>query len=184
VTAALGLANWFVPDPLPAVDEILLMLGGAAMALFGRRRAVREELVQADRADAARAAVRLLSTTEDGVLTRIHGSLGALETGGAADAGHDQIERESRWLVDYVDAEAAVREGSTTAEEVRELFRVLRQFIPFERLLRLEKRGASALGRKRRLLGRLQERHGLTADAVTVYCEFYRSVQSLGESDR
>ena len=52
-TAILGITNWFVPDPLPAVDELLLMLGGTALALLGWRRKGREELVHADRADAA-----------------------------------------------------------------------------------------------------------------------------------
>ena len=175
--AALGLANWFVPDPLPAVDELVLTLGGAALALFGRRRKNREELIWADRAEAARATIRSLRAGEDGVLSRAFGSLRALENRDPHRDGRDAIENESRWLVDYVDALAAVQEGSATEEEIRELFRVLSRFIPFRTLRRLEGRGGAAIRRKRRILARLRDRHGLTANAVTVYCEFYRSAR-------
>ncbi len=175
--AVLGVVNWFIPDPLPAVDEVLLMVGGALMVVWGRRRKSRDILVQASLSDSALAAIQALPRKEDPILARAFGSLQAMEGPDADPHAADAIEREARWLVEFVDVEAAVGSGDITVEEVRELFKILGRFIPFRRLERLESRGASTRARRRRILRRIRDRHGFAENAVTVYGEFYRSAR-------
>jgi hypothetical protein len=180
----LGIINFTFPDPLPLVDELLMLGGGAGIGVLAYRN--RRKVLPLLRDKTERAAKRLddLACPDDILLTRIHDAIQARSTTGgdaAAKQAVDPFELESRWLVEYLDFQQLIDAKTVAAEELDSLLAVLSNAFPLSRFLSLERklRKDPKDGRARVARDRTAERYGLSADAFTVYAEFYRLAREI-----
>jgi hypothetical protein len=182
VLVVLGLINVTFPDPLPLADELLMIGGGCALGITGYRN--RRKILPLLSRKTERAAERLdaLESFEDILLTRIHEAIRARDAGGRERGKHvaaesaDPFERESRWLVEYLDLQQLIDSETVGLEQLNALLEVLTNSFPLARFLSLEwdLRKNPKNGRARAARQKLAGRHGLSADAFTVFAEFYR----------
>jgi hypothetical protein len=178
----LGIINFTLPDPLPLADEILMIGSGSAIGILGyrnRRRIL--PLLNRKTAEAVNH-IQSLDCMEDLLLSRIHAAITARDGGGrgtfaegAAETG-DPFEVESRWLVEYLDLQQLIDSKAVTRQHLVALLEVLTGAFPLARFLSLERRlrRNPGDGSARAARDRLAVRYGMSADAVTVYAEFYR----------
>jgi len=175
----LGIINCTFPDPLPLIDEILMIGGGAGLGIAGyvsRRKNL--PLLQDKTGQAAR---RLgeLECLDDPLLTRIHEAIRSKSAPDYDRCGKEAVdlfELESEWLVKYLDLQRLIDSEAATVQDLGCLLDVLSNALPLPRFLAVEQklRRDPADRRARRVRDDLVERHGLSADAFTVYSEFYR----------
>jgi len=175
----LGIINAAIPDPLPLADELLMIAGGAgigAAGLLARRRNL--PLLRAKTLQAQEGLERL-APVEQLLLTRIHEAIEARSASGNQDAnnaGLDSFEAESRWLVECLDLHQLLESERITVELLTNLIEALSGAFPLSRFLALELKArrdpTNVKARRRR--ERAAERFELSADALTVYAEFYR----------
>ena len=177
--AVLGLINWFVPDPLPLVDELLLTFGGAGLAYAGYTRRRRDLPALRDKAELAARALVSLRPIEDPLLGRIASAIRARtrpDSGDWTDPRLDPLEAESAWLVVHLDLRSAREQGEVTEAQLRNLVRVVEDALPLRRLRTLSRRvhERPADRRARKGLAKVADHHGMSRDAVAVYGEFHR----------
>ena len=187
VLVVLGIVNLTLPDPLPLADEVLMIGGGAGIGLLGYRN--RRRFLPLLRRKTGRALEGLdrLQGSADLLLTRIHEAIRARDAkgpgGDASRTGEevDPFEREARWLVDFLDLQQLLDSKKVTLEHLRSLLEVLAGAFPLARFLQLERRLRSnpGDGRARATRTRIAHRCGMSADAVTVYAEFYRLAREI-----
>jgi hypothetical protein len=185
--ALLGILNWMLPDPLPLADEVLLIITGTVLALFGLRR--RRHLARyKDRLAQARGQIRELGAKSQSVLTRLFRSIRAREKPEIEDdnlaASSDRIDLESRWLVRYIDVQEMIESGDANELQIREIAASLCDVVPLKALIKLEKHRdrSSARRRMKRLRERITDRTGIPDGVLSVYCEFYKSARNYFES--
>jgi len=164
VIAVFGLLNWFIPDPLPMIDELILTFGGAAVALagFARRRRGIEEFER--RGEIVAEDIDGIEVQEDPFLS--HCAAAIRERGTLSEPG---VEEESRWLVKYTDIDALITAGTVTDLELVRFFRLVKKMIPLETLTRGTRR------RRDGLIQRLQNQYGFSRDAMAVYTALFHS---------
>jgi len=180
----LGIINFALPDPMPLADELLMLGGGAGIGIVAYRN--RRKVLPLLRDKTERAVKRLddLECPDDILLTRIHEAIRARSTTSgeaAAKEAVDPFELESRWLVEYLDLQQLIDSKITTLEDLDSLLAVLSNAFPLSRFLSLERklRKNPKDGRARMARDRMAERYGLSADAFTVYTEFYRLAREI-----
>jgi hypothetical protein len=177
--AVLGLLNFTFPDPLPLIDELLMMIGGGVWA-FRSARAKRLLPQFRERVQQAENWVRDLEAFSDPLLTRIYGSVKAKQEPQQQDLEQttlDRIEAESQWFVKYLNIRDMIESESVTTDEVREVIEALEDIIPLKTLVRLE-RSYERSGmpvRLKRLRDKVKSQLEMSDDALAVYCGFYRS---------
>jgi hypothetical protein len=184
VLVVLGIINFTLPDPLPLADEILMVGGGCGIGLIAYRN--RRKVLPLLQDKTARAAERLedLECTGDLLLTRIHEAIKARSATGddpLVKEPVDPFELESRWLVEYLDLQQLIDRKAITEEHLDSLLEVLSNAFPLSQFLSLERklRRDPKDVRARRKRDRLAGRYGLSADALTVYAEFYRLAMEI-----
>lgn len=175
----LGIINWTLPDPLPLIDEILMIGAGAGLGIAGY--VSRRQNLSLLEIKTGKAAQRLkqLECVDDPLLTRIHE---AIRTKSAPDYDRsgkevvDQFELESEWLVKHLDLQRLLDSHAVTIRDLSCLLDVLSNAFPLARFLSVEQKLRRDLTdrKSRRVRGNLVQRYGLSGDAFTVYSEFYR----------
>ena len=159
ILAVLGIVNCIVPDPL-----------------------LREQNERATgRLDS-------LECFEDILLTRIHEAIknrGAPSGDPSARGPADPFEQESRWLVEYLDLQQLIDSKIITIAHLESLLEVLSNAFPLSKFLSLERklRNNPKDRRARTTRNKMAERYGLSADAFTVYAEFYRLAREIITGD-
>ena len=172
VLAVFGLLNWFIPDPLPLVDEMILTFGGAAVALAGFARRMRGYEEFERRTEIVRADVLGIPEKEDPFLSHCAAAIRDRHRPGEGDL----VEQESRWLVKYTDLDALITSGTVTKEELIPFFRLLKKLIPLETLSSKTWWGErQERNRRKGLIRRLQYRYGFTTDALALYTALYKA---------
>jgi hypothetical protein len=179
VLLVLGIINGTFPDPLPLADEILMIGGGLAVGIAGyvsRRRTL--PLLQ-DKTERAVQRLEGLECLEDPLLSRIYDAIrarGAPNDDRSEREGVDVFEMESRWLVESLNLHRLLDSNIITVDELRALLEALTGAFPLSRFLTMERklRGNPKDGKTRRARDRTADTYGLSADAFTVYAEFYR----------
>jgi hypothetical protein len=190
VLVVLGIINFTLPDPLPLADEILMIGGGAGVGILGYRN--RRKVLPLLNRKTAQAVNRIqsLDCSEDLLLSRIHAAIAARDAGGrttfeeGAEGTTDPFEVESRWLVEYLDLQQLIDSKAVTRRHLAALLEVLTDAFPLARFLSLERRLRKnpGDGGARTARDRLALRYGLSADALTVYAEFYRLAREIVSS--
>jgi hypothetical protein len=180
----LGIINGTFPDPLPLADEILMIGGGAAIGIIGYRGRRKHLSLLRDKTERASQRLEGLECQDDPLLTRIHEAIQARSApnhGLSKNGLVDPFELESRWLVEYLDLQRLLDAKITNLEQLKSLLQVLADAFPLSKFLSLERklRSEPTDGRSRRAREKMAERHGLSADAFTVYAEFYRLAQEV-----
>ncbi|MBN1837707.1 MAG: hypothetical protein JW820_17755 [Spirochaetales bacterium] len=184
--AALGVINLVVPDPLPVADELLMILGGGALAWSGLSRRRRNLLPLRAKAETAEERLRALAPVDDALVGRIFAAVKARTAPELPDPGVRQIdlvEAEAAWLVEHLDLRSVVADGEATPAELRELREALEDGFPLGRVRVLERRlRANPRHRAtRRALDRLAERCGISREVLGVYGEFSRIAAEILE---
>jgi len=179
VLVVLGIINFTFPDPLPLADEILMIGGGAGVGVLGYRNRRKVLPLLSDKTEKAVKRLDGLECPDDVLLTRIHEAIRARSAASGDPSVKepvDPFELESRWLVEYLDLQQLVDSKVVTLKHLHSLLDVLSNALPLSRFLSLERelRKNPKDGRARTARDRMAERHGLSADAFTVYAEFYR----------
>jgi hypothetical protein len=184
VLVVLGVINVTFPDPLPLADEILMIGGGAGVGIAGY--ATRSKNLPLLRDKSERAAQRLKETEcrVDPLLTRIHEAIRARSVPAhdhAPDESADLFELESRWLVEYLDLHRLLDSNAVTLGQIESLLDVLSNAFALSRFLDVEQklRQDPKNRRARTARDKMAEGHGLSADAFTVYAEFYRLARQI-----
>lgn len=166
----LGALNMFIPDPMPFLDEIILMAGGAGTAYLGLY--FRRTLLPQIGGWTERMQEKLddLFLEESPILSAIFNSI---EQKHAHRDEQDSLEAESRWI-DEIDFRAMADTGSKAFDETFRLFRILGTELGLRRLRRLARgNGGRGLRRRAAYRRRLRREIGLSEDAITVYLEYY-----------
>ena len=181
--AALGVASWIVPDPLPLVDEILFTVAGAGMFGIGLRSRLRNLPILRDRARLAAAEVADLEGEEEPFLSHIARSLAAkrdLTT--KAISTEERAELEADWLLSYARIDEMMRAGKQSAESVQRVLKAVADVLPVKALSNLSTRSNGLKRKKRRRIvsGSIEE-SGLSEEALGVYCEFFKSAEAYLE---
>ncbi len=179
VLFVLGIINWTFPDPLPLIDEILMIGGGAGVGIAGY--VSRRKNLSLLQNKTSKAAHRLseIECVDDPLLTRIHEAIRAKSSPGSDRSGKelvDLFELESEWLVKYLDLQRLLDSNAVTIRDLSCLLDVLSNAFPLPRFLSMEQklRRDPTDRRARRARDNLAQRCGLSGDAFTVYSEFYR----------
>jgi hypothetical protein len=186
--AVLGIINIAFPDPLPLADEFLMLCGGLGIGFVGLRNRRKVLPLLRSKSERALAGLDKLECTEDILLTRIHEAIRARgAAGGESAAGEsaDPFELESRWLVEILDLQQLLDTDAVTIEHLESLLGVLSSAFPLGRFQTLERklRSQPKDRRTRHAREELAARYGLSADAFTVYAEFYRLAREILKSN-
>lgn len=182
ILVVLGIVNFIVPDPLPWVDEFLMIGVGVGLVIAGYLKRLRVLLREKNE----RAAGRLdsLECAEEILLTRIHEAIKARGANGGDPSTQkwaDPFELESRWLVEYLDLQQLIDSKTITIAHLESLLEVLSTAFPLSKFLSLERKLRKNPKNRRARAARykMAERYGLSADAFTVYAEFYRLAREI-----
>ena len=175
--AVLGVISWTLPDPLPLVDEIGFLLGGVVLALQGARHRQKKVPAYREMARVAETQIDGLEPDDDPFLSAVVHSIQAKARPDGDHGEEDRIEAEGKWLVEYVNVREMIENETVKPQEVRRIVSGLLDVIP----MRAMQVGRSSK-RKRRRLERILARTGLSDDALTVYCEFYRAAREYFDS--
>ncbi len=179
--AALGIASWVIPDPLPLVDEILFTVGGAAIFGLGLRSRLKSLPVLRDRARLVAAEVADLEGDEEPLLSHIARSLAVRAELSAKPApAEERAELEAEWLVRSVRIDEMIASGKLTAESVKRVLGAIADILPIRALSKRSFRSAGPRGqkRRRRIVANSVENSGLSEEALDVYCEFFKSAEA------
>ena len=178
--ALLGIANFAFPDPIILADEILLLVGGtiiSALAFWARRDALP---AYKDRVDAQLRVINRVKPEPDPFLTRIYRTL-CEKAEPSEEEAEDRIDAESRWLYRYVDIGEIIDKGECTLKDIAAFLNNLQDVLPLKRMAKMESGGSSPM-KNRRFRERISLRTGFSDDALIVYGEFYKSLETyLGE---
>jgi hypothetical protein len=184
VLVVLGIINIGLQDPVLMADEILMIGGGAVIGALGYRNRRKVLPLLNDKTEMAVKRLDGLECSDDVLLTRIHEAIRARSAANPDPAAKelvDPFELESRWLVEYLDLQQLIDSKLITVEHLGSLLEVLCDTFPLAKFLSLERRLRKDPkdGRARTARDRAAERYGLSADAFTVYAEFYRGAGEI-----
>jgi hypothetical protein len=184
VLVVLGIINFTLPDPLPLADEILMVGGGAGIGFIGLRNRRKILPLFRDKTEKALKGLDRLECVDDILLTRIHEAIRAIGAAGGEASDKewvDPFELESRWLVEILDLQKLLDNNSVTIEHLESLLNVLTNAFPLYKFQSLERklRNHPKDAKTRTARDRLAARYGLSADAFTVYAEFYRLTREI-----
>ncbi len=187
VITVIGIINWFTPDPLPFIDEIVLTLGGAAMAYWGSMKRTKEIPAIKDRTALRKQKIDELEIVEDYSISRIFKSICAKSEPDSIETDDlnkiDRIELEALWFVKYLNIPQMINSGETSLNEIREIVSMILEILPVKKLVKLErKKGFLKNIRLKRIMKKNTLYKGFSDDAVTVYCEFYKGVKECFEN--
>jgi hypothetical protein len=188
VLVVLGIINFTLPDPLPLADELLMVGGGAGLGLIAYRNRRKVLPLLQDKTEKALERIDGLECVNDILLTRIHEAIQARGTPAGDSSGNKPVDPfvlESRWLVEYLDLQQLIDAQAVTKEHLESLLAVLSNAFPLKQFLSLERklRKDPKNGRIRTSRDKLAARYGLSADAFTVYAEFYRLAREILDPD-
>ncbi|MBN2050886.1 MAG: hypothetical protein JW760_10610 [Spirochaetales bacterium] len=159
----LGLINMFVPDPLPYLDEAVLLLGGGLVALLSGL-ALNRRVEPFHRCiDGIREGIDDAEILIDPLLTTLYKAIRTKarpEECGSTGDSLDDIDRESAWLVTYLDLPALLQDGKMDETAFFHFIRVLSQSFGLRRF---------RLHRKGYISGKKMEKLGLDRHAREVY---------------
>ncbi len=180
VVAVLGIIDFTFPDALPLADELLLTFGGAAMAVAGYLAKRGNLPAYRDKVRRKKAVISELEGVDDPLISRIFNSIREKESPESEMLREmDKIEAESQWFVKYINIEEMIEEGEISADQAREIMAGIQDIIPIRKIIKYEKKTHLNAARKKakRLRDKAVEKTGISQDALTVYCEFYKSFQ-------
>jgi len=188
ILVVLGIVNCIVPDPLPLGDEIVMIGVGVGLGMAGYRKRRRTLPLLREQNERATGRLDSLECSEDILLTRIHEAIknrGAPSGDPSARGPADPFELESRWLVEYLDLQQLIDSKIITIAHLESLLEVLSNAFPLSKFLSLERklRNNPKDRRARTTRNKMAERYGLSADAFTVYAEFYRLAREIITGD-
>ncbi len=179
VLFVLGIINWTFPDPLPLIDEILMIGGGAGVGIAGYM--ARRKNLSLLQNKSSKAAQRLsdINCIDDPLLTRVQEAIRAKSSPDYERSGKevvDLFELESEWLVKYLDLQRLLDSDAVTIQDLSCLLDVLSNAFPLPRFLSIEQklRRDPSDRAVRKARDNLAQRYSLSGDAFTVYSEFYR----------
>ncbi len=185
IIGVFGLLNWFIPDPVPLVDELGLTLLGAALALYGVNLRRKGYEVSGRRAEIATRDICAMEYEDDPLLSRIFMSIQTrhdpLRRGSLQEEGEvDPIEAESLWLAQYGDMETLVSIEGYSRKELESFMRMLDELMSMGTLAALDRgNNRFTLHRKIRKKRKLQRTIGLSRESIDVYLAFYRSIEDF-----
>lgn len=185
IIGVFGLLNWFIPDPVPLVDELGLTLLGAALALYGVNLRRKGYKVSGRRAEIATRDISAMEYEDDPLLSRIFKSIQTqhdpLPRGTLQEEGEvDPIEAESLWLAQYGDMETLVSVEGYSRKELESFIRMLDELMSMDTLAALDRDNTRFnLHRKIRKKKKLQQTIGLSRESIDVYLAFYRSIEDF-----
>ena len=168
--AVLGVLNLLIPDPLPFLDEIILMAGGAGIAYLGAylRRSLLPQI--GDWSERMRERLNDLIVEESPILNAVYDSI---QKKHSHRNETDILEAESRWI-EEIEFDTAADPGTKAFDEAYHLFRILGTELGLRRLRRMAgSAGGRGLRRRAAYRTRLRREIGLSEDAITVYVEYY-----------
>jgi len=189
VLFVLGIINWTLPDPLPLIDEILMIGGGAGVGIAGYVSRRKNLSLLQNKTGKAVQRLSELECVDDPLLTRIHEAIRAKSSPDYDRSGKevvDLFELESEWLVKYLDLQSLLDSDAVTIQDLGCLLDVLSNAFPLSRFLSMEQklRRDPTDRRARRARDNLAQRYGLAGDAFTVYSEFYRLGRQMVSDNR
>jgi hypothetical protein len=175
----LGIINVVAQDPLILIDEILMIGGGTGIGLAGYLSRRRNLPLLRGKTEKAVQRLASLAAAVDPLLTCIHQAictLSAPESGTAQDETMDPVELESKWLVENLNLDSLFETGAVSSADLESLLDALTSAFPLSRFLSVERKLRQDPGnsRIRRQRNKLAGDYGLSAEAFTVYAEFYR----------
>jgi len=184
ILVVLGIVNCIVPDPLPLGDEIVMIGIGAGLGIAGYLKHRRVLPLLREKSERAARRLEDLECSDDILLTRIHEAIkdrGAISGDPSSQEAADPFELESRWLVEYLDLQQLIDSKIVTIAHLESLLEVLSDAFPLSKFLSLERklRKDPKDGRARTARYKMAVRYGLSADAFTVYTEFYRLAREI-----
>ena len=167
--AVLGLVNIFIPDPLPFLDEMVLIIGGGLVSSLGGsalkrqvgpyRNCIKNIIENIEGAD----------IVPDPVLSTVYRAIRCRARPGEDDSGKDcadDIERESLWLVEHLNISALIRSEAVDRKRFISVMRILARSFRARLFL-------SPLLRKTRRYRRLLDKLGMDVHAAAVYEELF-----------
>ncbi len=176
----LGVINWVVPDPLPLVDELLFTIGGGLTAwkAWNDRRIKLPALAEQNLRYSYEGGRPEVET--DSILTAIFKSIRCrIDPSAAGEVvdGLDAIEIESLWMTRYLNIQDLVASRGSGISGFEDLMNVIERVLTVRKIVKLEERSQSKSVRARlhRLRQETIRKTGISYDALTVYCEFYRT---------
>jgi len=176
IAAVLGFLNIFVPDPLPFLDEAILLIGGGLVAALGSYALKRQVKPYRNCMNGIIENIRTADVTPDPVLSMIYRAIHfrahpELLLEGEEDMA-DDIELESAWLVKHLNIPELLQ---TEALNTTQFFAVMRALTrSFNAGLFLN----PALQKTRRYRKHI-EKLGLDDDAVAVYEELFSRARDI-----
>ena len=179
ILAVLGLLSFFVPDPIPLLDESFFVLLGGGFAFYGyqlRRKQLAdfEESIQG-----ALAANEELEEEEDPLLSNIFQALRYSSeidsNAGSSDKELEKIGEEAERLRALVDVENLARDRYVDKDELRLTLSVLQKVFPAKKMIKYQSKAETGDKKRKRLLGKLNEQFGLSSNAFDIYTELFSS---------
>ena len=180
----LGIVNWVIPDPLPLVDELLFTIGGGLTAwkAWNDRKVKLPALIDQNYRygyDGVRPEVET-----DSILTTVFKSIRCKidpRAAGEVNENLDSIEIESLWMTRYLNIQDLTASIDSGISGIGDLIGVIEKVFPIREIVKLEGRNQSKRVRSRlqNLKQEIIRKTGITQDALTVYCEFYRTFDNI-----
>jgi hypothetical protein len=180
VVAVLGLIDFTFPDALPLADELLLTFGGAAMAVAGYLAKRGNLPAYRDKVRRKKIIISELEGVDNPLLSRIFNSIREKESPEWEMLnGMDKIDAESQWFVKYINVTEIMEEGEISVDQAKEIMSGIQDIIPIRKIIKYEKKAHvnAARNKAKRLREKAVEKTGISHDALTVCCEFYKSFQ-------
>jgi hypothetical protein len=180
----LGIVNWFIPDPLPFIDELLFTLGGGLLTWksWSSRRTklpLLEEQIYRFVYNGGIPEVEM-----DGVLSIIFKAIKCKHNPLSSDEkveGLDSIELESLWITRYLNLQDHILSGNILFLNLKKLMQVLEKVFPIKKLVKIE-----SINKNRKIRERIKnlkqdviEQTGISENALAVYIELYRTSLSF-----
>ncbi|MBN2441273.1 MAG: hypothetical protein JXJ04_08000 [Spirochaetales bacterium] len=187
-----GIIDFFLPDPVIFLDEILIIAGGGWILSSGiKLKKIHNKLKSEEEACIKR--ISQITVNEDPLCSGIFASIQAkdellikeLREDFSIDSLKDRIEVETRWFVDYIKIEELIQNKQVRKTDVKNIMNGIGCILPLKKIVILEEKihkrmvkGKSThklSGILKKMKKQIMENSGFSDDAITVYSEFYKS---------
>ncbi len=176
ISAVLGFLNIFVPDPLPFLDEAVLLIGGGLVAALGSYALNRQVEPYRNCINGIIENIRTADVTPDPVLSMIYRAIHfRARPERLLDEGEDiadDIELESAWLVKHLNITELLQNEVLNTKQFFTVMRALTRSFNAGLFL-------NPLLRKTRRYRKHIEKLGLDDDAVAVYEELFSRARDI-----